>query len=54
MSALTALGADKLDANVVGDSLGVLLKYQDDIVKLDRPRIEGLIKQSQIELKAAE
>jgi MoxR-like ATPase len=54
MSALTALGADKLDANVVGDSLGVLLKYQDDIAKLDRPRIEGLIKQSQIELKAAE
>ena len=53
-SALTALGADKLDANVVGDSLGVLLKYQDDIAKLDRPRIEGLIKQSQIELKAAE
>ena len=53
-SALTALGADKLDATVVGDSLGVLLKYQDDIVKLDRPRIEGLIKQSQIELKAAE
>ena len=54
MSALTALGADKLDANVAGDSLGVLLKYQDDIAKLDRPRIEGLIKQSQIELKAAE
>ena len=53
-SALTALSADKLDATVVGDSLGVLLKYQDDIVKLDRPRIEGLIKQSQIELKAAE
>jgi MoxR-like ATPase len=53
-SALTALGADRLDANVVGDSLGVLLKYQDDIAKLDRPRIEGLIKQSQIELKAAE
>jgi MoxR-like ATPase len=53
-SALTALGADKLDSNVVGDSLGVLLKYQDDIAKLDRPRIEGLINQSQIELKAAE
>jgi MoxR-like ATPase len=53
-SALTALGADKLDPNVVADSLGVLLKYQDDIAKLDRRRIEGLIKQSQIELKAAE
>jgi MoxR-like ATPase len=53
-SALTALGADKLEPNVVGDSLGVLLKYQDDIARLDRPRIEGLIKQSKIELKAAE
>jgi MoxR-like ATPase len=53
-SALTALGADKLDSSVIGDSLGVLLKYQDDIAKLDRSRIEGLIKQSQIELKAAE
>ena len=53
-SALTALGADRLEPNVVGESLGVLLKYQDDIAKLDRPRIEGLIKQSQIELKAAE
>jgi MoxR-like ATPase len=53
-SALIALGADKLDSSVIGDSLGVLLKYQDDIAKLDRSRIEGLIKQSQIELKAAE
>jgi MoxR-like ATPase len=53
-SALIALGADKLDTGVVGDTRGVLLKYQDDIVKLDPGRIEGLIKQSQIELKAAE
>jgi MoxR-like ATPase len=34
-SALTALGADKLDAGVVTDTLGVVLKYQDDIAKLD-------------------
>jgi MoxR-like ATPase len=53
-SALIALGADKLEPATVGDTLGVLLKYQDDIAKLDRPRVEGLIKQSQIELKAAE
>ena len=53
-SALIALGADKLDAGVVGETRGVLLKYQDDIVKLDPGRVEGLIKQSQIELKAAE
>ena len=53
-SALIALGADKVEPATVGDTLGVLLKYQDDIVKIDRPRVEGLIKQSQVELKAAE
>jgi MoxR-like ATPase len=53
-SALIALGADKLESGIVRDTLGVLLKYQDDIAKLDRPRVEGLIKQSLIELKAAE
>ena len=30
---LVALGADILDAEVVNDSLGVILKHQDDIVK---------------------
>ncbi|MDV5142951.1 MoxR family ATPase [Streptomyces sp. SBC-4] len=30
---LLALGADRLDERVVRDSLGVLLKHQDDIVK---------------------
>lgn len=53
-SALIALGADKLEAGVVGDTLGVLLKYQDDIGRLDRARVEGLIKQSRTDLKAAE
>jgi MoxR-like ATPase len=53
-SALIALGADKLESGVVRDTLGVLLKYQDDIAKLDQSRVAGLIKQSQIELKAAE
>ncbi len=53
-SALVALGADRLEAGSVADTAGVLLKYQDDIAKLDRGRIEGLIKQSQIALKAAE
>ena len=53
-SALVALGADRLDAAAVADTAGALLKYQDDIAKLDRGRIEGLIKQSQIALKAAE
>jgi MoxR-like ATPase len=53
-SALIALGADRLEPAVVRDTLGVVLKYQDDIARLDPARIEGLIKQSQIELKAAE
>ncbi|MCC6947649.1 MAG: MoxR family ATPase [Bradyrhizobiaceae bacterium] len=53
-SALIALGADRLEAGVVADTAGVLLKYQDDIAKLDRARIDGLIKTSQAGLKAAE
>jgi MoxR-like ATPase len=53
-SALIALGADRLEAGTVTDTLGVVLKYQDDIAKLDKGRIEGLLKQSQIDLKAAE
>jgi MoxR-like ATPase len=53
-SALIALGAARLDAGIVADTAGVLLKYQDDIAKLDRARIEGLIKTSQDTLKAAE
>ncbi len=53
-SALVALGADRLDATTVSDTLGVVLKYQDDIAKLDRPRVEGLLKQTETALKAAE
>jgi MoxR-like ATPase len=53
-SALIALGASRLEPAVVADTAGVLLKYQDDIAKLDRARIEGLIKTSQDTLKAAE
>jgi len=53
-AALIALGADRLEAGVVADTAGVLLKYQDDIAKLDRGKIDGLIKTSQAALKAAE
>jgi MoxR-like ATPase len=53
-SALVALGASKLDAPTVSDTLGVVLKYQDDIAKLDKPRVEGLLKQTETALKAAE
>jgi hypothetical protein len=30
---LVALGADSLDAETVNDSLGVILKHQDDLLK---------------------
>jgi MoxR-like ATPase len=53
-AALVALGATRIDASLVADTAGVLLKYQDDIASLDRGRIDGLIRQSQIDLKAAE
>ncbi|EKF19677.1 AAA family ATPase [Nitratireductor pacificus] len=34
-TALTALGRDRLDADTVSDTMGVLLKYQDDIARLE-------------------
>ncbi|QZZ37490.1 MoxR family ATPase [Nitratireductor kimnyeongensis] len=33
--ALTALGKETLDAETVSDTMGVLLKYQDDIVRME-------------------
>src|SRR5690606_26447534 len=53
-SALVALGADRLDAATISDTLGVVLKYQDDIARLNKPRVEGLLKQAETALKAAE
>ncbi|MCR4266260.1 MoxR family ATPase [Nitratireductor sp. ZSWI3] len=34
-TALTALGQEALEAGTVADTMGVLLKYQDDIARLD-------------------
>jgi MoxR-like ATPase len=53
-SALLELGAKSLDASVVGDTLGVVLKYQDDIGRLDHTKIESLLTESRAQLKAAE
>jgi MoxR-like ATPase len=53
-SALVELGAKSVDPAVVGDTVGVLLKYQDDIARLDQPKINALIGRSREELKAAE
>jgi MoxR-like ATPase len=53
-SALVELGAKSLDAALVGDTLGVVLKYQDDIGRLDHTKIESLLAESRAQLKAAE
>lgn len=42
-SALVELDAVALDPALVADTLGVLLKYQDDMARTDAPRIEKLI-----------
>jgi MoxR-like ATPase len=42
MSALVALGQDRLDAQVVDDTLGILLKDHDDIESLRGERLEAL------------
>jgi MoxR-like ATPase len=51
-SALVELDAAALDPAVVGDTLGVLLKYQDDIAKTDAGRIEALIQDARMAVKA--
>ena len=53
-SALLELGAKSLDPALVGDTLGVVLKYQDDIGRLDKTKIEALLAESRTQLKAAE
>jgi MoxR-like ATPase len=42
-NALTELGAATLRAEIVDDSLGVLLKYQDDIGKVQGPEVVRLL-----------
>ncbi|MFK8251282.1 AAA family ATPase [Ancylobacter terrae] len=51
-SALVELDAAALDPAVVGDTLGVLLKYQDDIARTDAGRIEVLIQDARVAAKA--
>ena len=53
-SALTELDAVALDPAQVSDTLGVLLKYQDDINKIQGARATELIDQARAELRAAE
>jgi MoxR-like ATPase len=53
-SALTELDMVALDPATVSDTLGVLLKYQDDIARLDGSKVKELLDQVKSELQAAE
>jgi MoxR-like ATPase len=52
--ALTELNAVALDPATVSDTLGVLLKYQDDIARLDQSKVRQLLDEAKAELRAAE
>ena len=52
--ALTELDAVALDPATVSDTLGVLLKYQDDIARLDGSKVKALLDEVKSELRAAE
>ncbi len=52
--ALTELDAIALDPATVSDTLGVLLKYQDDIARLEGSKVNEMIEQVRAELRAAE
>ena len=51
-AALAELDQIALDPEVVSDTLGVLLKYQDDIARLARSRVVALIDEMRRELAA--
>jgi MoxR-like ATPase len=53
-SALTELDAVALDPAVVSDTLGVLLKYQDDIAKIEGAKANEIITDLRAELRRAE
>jgi MoxR-like ATPase len=52
--ALTELDVVALDPATVSDTLGVLLKYQDDIARLDGTKVKSLLDEMKSELRAAE
>jgi MoxR-like ATPase len=53
-TALTELDKTALDPQTLSDTLGVLLKYQDDIVRIDGTRARVILDEVQAELSAAE
>ena len=52
--ALSELDVVALDPATVSDTLGVLLKYQDDIARLDSGKVKSLLDEARAELRAAE
>lgn len=48
-AALMALEQDRLTAEVVGDTLGILLKYQEDVTSLTEPRVHELLAEAALE-----
>jgi len=52
--ALTELDVVALDPATVSDTLGALLKYQDDIARLDQTKVKTLLDEVKSELRAAE
>jgi MoxR-like ATPase len=52
--ALSELDVTALDPATVSDTLGVLLKYQDDIARLEGSKVKDLLDQVKSELRAAE
>ena len=50
-TALTELDAVALDPDMVSDTLGVLLKYQDDINRIQGSKTQMLIEQAKAELR---
>ena len=53
-AALSELDVVALDPATVSDTLGVLLKYQDDIAKLEGSKVKELLDEVKADLKAAE
>jgi MoxR-like ATPase len=52
--ALSELDVVALDPATVSDTLGALLKYQDDIARLDQTKVKALLDDVKTELRAAE
>jgi MoxR-like ATPase len=53
-TALSELDVVALDPATVSDTLGALLKYQDDIARLDNTKVKALLDEVRSDLRAAE